>query len=144
VKVSKERMKSLLARGKNRAKSAMSGAKGTVFEGGAGGLVVLADEQLRKVEMIGSRDWASGAVIVAAGHFMKKSRKLANVASALVGAGGLLIGQAIKRKRDASKSAEATTATAAAPAGTNGFDTGYVFQQPEDTGFVVRSGARGT
>lgn len=126
------------------ARSLTGGIKGTVVEGGAGLVVAYGDTALRKVEAIGKKDWASPALVIVAGHLMKKAKRIGNAPAAIIGAGGVLLGQALQRAR----AAKAAATPAAPPSGgTSGFgDTGMVYRFPSptpvDTGFVTRSGAR--
>lgn len=137
------------SRGKAAARGAVSGSKTTVYEGGTGFAIAYADQALKKnFEAIRTRGWASGAVMIVAGHFLKRKKSLGTVGAAACGAGGLLLGQYFQNRKTtaATTPAAAPVAAPAAPPAateTQGFDTGRVVRFPRsDAGFVVRSAAR--
>lgn len=150
MRISKERLDKLKGRGKAVARGAVSGSKSTAFEGASGVGVAYAEELLTKnFAVMRERKWAPGAAFVVAGHFLKRKKSMSNLGAAVVGAGGLLLGQYLRdRKKAATTNTQAPVVTPpvappAPPPETSGFDTGRVVRFPRsDAGFVVRSAAR--
>ena len=152
MRISKERLDKIKSRGKAVARGAVSGSKSTVFEGASGVGVAYAEQLLTKnFEVMRTRPWAPGAAFVVAGHFLKRKKSMSNLGAAVVGAGGLLLGQYLRNRKATASTTTNTQAPVvtppvappAPPPETSGFDTGRVVRFPRsDAGFVVRSAAR--
>ena len=141
MKISKERLDKLKKRGRSAGRAVVSGSKSTLYEGGAGVAAAYAEDLLKKnFAMVRDRPWAGGAALVAAGHFLKRSRKLGTVGAALCGAGGYSLGLYLKNRK-ASQGTATSTAPAAAPAAAPSQTQGVYGYPDNDTGMVVKSGA---
>jgi hypothetical protein len=140
MKISKERLDKLKKRGRSAGRAVAAGGKSTLYEGAAGVAAAYAEGLLKQnFKMVQERPWAGGAALVAAGHLLKRSRKLGTVGAALCGAGGYSLGIYL-RNRKASSATATTAAPAAAPVAPS--QTQGVYDYPDnDIGMVVRSGA---
>jgi len=131
MKISKDKFKKLMNKGKGGAKAAAAGSKGTALEGAAGAACAYGEKLLKaNVAMARDKPWLSGAALVVAGHFIKKtSRRYSNVGAAVCGAGGYSLGIYLQNRKAA---AAATPAAAPAPSQTSG-----IYDMPaRDTGAV--------
>jgi hypothetical protein len=107
------RRKSFRDRGRAIGRGLAAGFKGTAIASAAGaGTYFVHDLAQRKIEFLGNRPWVAPVGLIFVGHMMKQRAKLASAGTAVCGAGGYALGNALSfmmKTQDAEKAAAATT-----------------------------------
>lgn len=94
-------MKKIKKRGRVRkaARYVAAGGKTTLLEVGIGALVGYGQEAAEsKVAFLRSKPWMTSAVLIGAGHFLKRKSRTRKYAPSLVAVGGMLLGRYFKTR----------------------------------------------